>query len=66
MTTNEIIEALFNMKSGLLNNIEFLGRNLPSNTLDELIDQLGGPSQVAEVRDAHIDRSDVSVRVCST
>jgi hypothetical protein len=49
MTNTEIMEALFNMKSELLNNIELLGRNLPSNTLDELIDQLGGPSQVAEV-----------------
>ena len=49
MTSAEIVEALFNMKSDLLSHVDLLGRNLPANTLDELIDQLGGPSQVAEV-----------------
>ena len=49
MNPAEISEALFNMKADLMTNIESLGRNLPANTLDELIDQLGGPSQVAEV-----------------
>lgn len=49
MSNPEIIEALLNMKGDLLNNIDILGRNLPPNTLDDLIDQLGGPSRVAEV-----------------
>lgn len=49
MNPAEITEALFNMKADLLTNIGNLGRNLPANTLDELIDQLGGPSQVAEM-----------------
>lgn len=49
MNNAEIIEALFNMKADLLNTVESLAKHLPPNTLDELIDQLGGPSQVAEV-----------------
>lgn len=49
MTSTELIEALLRMKADLLNSIDTLGRNLPPNTLDDLIDQLGGPSHVAEV-----------------
>ena len=37
------------MKSELLSRIEFLGEKLPANTLDQLIDDLGGPDHVAEV-----------------
>lgn len=37
------------MKQGLLNKISELGRELPLNTLDELIDRFGGPDRVSEV-----------------
>ena len=37
------------MKAELLSRIDFLGDQLPPNTLDQLIDDLGGPESVAEV-----------------
>ena len=37
------------MKSNLLEQLEIIGPYLPPNTLDELIDELGGPDHVAEV-----------------
>ena len=37
------------MKTELLSRIEFLGEKLPPNTLDQLIDELGGTENVAEV-----------------
>ena len=37
------------MKSELLNKLDFLGCYLPNNTLDQLLDDLGGPPKVAEV-----------------
>lgn len=37
------------MKQGLLNKIAVLGKELPLNTLDELIDKFGGPEKVSEV-----------------
>jgi hypothetical protein len=36
------------MKEELLQRIEDLGDKLPPNTLDQLIDELGGPENVAE------------------
>lgn len=37
------------MKRELLEELEQLAESLPPNTLDELIDELGGPENVAEV-----------------
>uniref|UniRef100_A0A8C9Z2S3 Protein strawberry notch homolog 2 n=1 Tax=Sander lucioperca TaxID=283035 RepID=A0A8C9Z2S3_SANLU len=37
------------MKQGLLNKIAMLGKELPLNTLDELIDKFGGPDKVSEM-----------------
>lgn len=45
-----LIARLEEMKQGLLNKIAELGKELPLNTLDELIDKLGGPEKVSEVR----------------
>lgn len=45
----DAIERACSMKEELLEQIERLGERLPPNTLDQLIDELGGPENVAEV-----------------
>lgn len=43
------VEKANKLKADLLKSIENLGRKLPPNTLDQLIDELGGPENVAEM-----------------
>ncbi|XP_058978487.1 protein strawberry notch [Musca domestica] len=45
----DAIEKACSMKEELLRKIELLGERLPPNTLDQLIDELGGPDNVAEM-----------------
>ena len=49
MLANSAAEVCQTMKKELLEKLEILSQALPPNTLDELIDDLGGPDCVAEV-----------------
>ncbi|XP_078299873.1 protein strawberry notch homolog 2 isoform X1 [Panthera onca] len=44
-----VLERVERLRQDLLAKVRALGRELPINTLDELIDQLGGPEHVAEM-----------------
>ncbi|XP_037040157.1 protein strawberry notch-like [Bradysia coprophila] len=46
---NDIIEGARQLKAELLQKIEVLGERLPKNTLDELVNKLGGSKKVAEM-----------------
>lgn len=49
ITSQDAVENAQQMKRELLDKLEKLAEDLPPNTLDELIDELGGPDNVAEV-----------------
>ncbi|KAK7494073.1 hypothetical protein BaRGS_00014731 [Batillaria attramentaria] len=60
----DVWEKAFSMKAELLNLIERLGDKLPPNTLDQLIDELGGPENVAEMtgRKGRVVQSDEGIQ----
>uniref|UniRef100_A0A914DFZ9 Strawberry notch helicase C domain-containing protein n=1 Tax=Acrobeloides nanus TaxID=290746 RepID=A0A914DFZ9_9BILA len=49
VSRDDITEHLTLIKAELLTAVEKLGPSLPPNTLDQLIDRLGGPENVAEM-----------------
>ncbi|XP_063066402.1 protein strawberry notch homolog 1 isoform X2 [Engraulis encrasicolus] len=49
VTSQDAVEDAQQMKCHLLEELEKLSEQLPPNTLDELIDELGGPDNVAEM-----------------
>ncbi|KAM5194743.1 protein strawberry notch homolog 1 isoform 4-T4 [Mantella aurantiaca] len=49
VTSQDAVERAQQMKKELLETLDELAEALPPNTLDELIDELGGPDNVAEM-----------------
>ncbi|XP_028319438.1 protein strawberry notch homolog 1 [Gouania willdenowi] len=49
LTSQDAVEQAQRMKKELLEQLEEVAEHLPPNTLDELIDELGGPENVAEM-----------------
>lgn len=60
----EAVSQARSLKQILLHKIEQLGPRLPPNTLDQLIDELGGPENVAEMtgRKGRVVQTDVGIQ----
>lgn len=52
------------MKEELLKKVELLSSHLPANTLDQLIDELGGPDYVAEVSHHKLLHNGIYMHIC--
>ena len=55
----DAVQEVNKMKQELLDDLERIAHELPPNTLDELIDSLGGTDHVAEVGD-HLQDAKIS------
>ena len=59
------LQSILKMKEDLLMELDELGPLLPSNSLDELIEGLGGPKKVSEVSFSFMIMLVVSVKIFS-
>lgn len=66
MPSSSAAEQCRLMKKELLEKVDILSRALPPNTLDKLIDDLGGPENVSEVKKNKAKRYTVYTFLIST